>query len=177
VTRSRASVTLALGLALAVGAGGCSRSATVSLKDDPPLQGFIVGGSPDGVALLDGAGERRVVRRDQITGIDHPGSVAATAGLVLLGIGIFVLVTHTGACEARPANCAALAAPPVLGATLLAWGGQTGARSRAAARDTSLALPLPPPPAPKVDRGAAPVDARSGPSPRRRAPAGDSPAP
>jgi hypothetical protein len=58
VRASPASVTLALGLALAVGVDGCSRSATVSLKEDPPLQGFIVGGSPDGVALLDGAGER-----------------------------------------------------------------------------------------------------------------------
>jgi hypothetical protein len=61
---------------------GCT-PATIHLYRHPRLQGDILGGSEESLAVLDMHGERHVVRREDITDIDHPGTGLEVIGGIL----------------------------------------------------------------------------------------------
>jgi hypothetical protein len=141
-TRGLRGCSITVLVALALAASGCSTTATIYRRDEPPLEARIVGGSPDSLLVAERPHERTVVPRDRVTTIRHPGVIASTTGMVVF-VGSLVaplfLWGHGCLLDDRE-PCVATSAIGVAGLATLVWGAVMLSRSRRAERDTSLVL-------------------------------------
>jgi hypothetical protein len=81
----------ALTAMLALAAGGCGTTATITNRDGTRYEVEIVRSTPSELIVATRAGERPIAR-DRIRDIDHPGNVAVLAGSVLLTAGVVSLL-------------------------------------------------------------------------------------
>jgi hypothetical protein len=129
-------------VALALAASGCSSTATIYRRDEPPLEARIVGGSPDSLLVAERPHQRTVVPRDSVTTIRHPGVIASTTGMVLF-VGSLITPVFLWGTECvldGQDRCVATSAIGTVGLAMLVWGAIKLSRSRRAERDTSLVL-------------------------------------
>lgn len=140
--------TIGAGLLLAM--MGCSTTSTIVRIHERPLEGDIVGGSPDAIFVQTDSGREYEIERDEVSSIDFPGNVHRNAGLAVLAYGAVNIALGMSECNERTddkaAFCVGVFTPAAIGLGLIAWGlavhhGQTSAvadtsrRSRAKPRD------------------------------------------
>jgi len=101
---------------------GCGSSATIALKGGQFVEGQIIAGDRESIYVDTGEAETNVPRR-RIVDVDHPGNVAATAGIVLAPYGVLNIAVGYSKCNEQGfAFCAGLFAPAVLGFALTSYG-------------------------------------------------------
>jgi hypothetical protein len=112
--------TIAIGL-------GCGTTATLTLRNGLNMEGRIEGSSRTGVRV----GQTEVARSD-IADIDHPGNVAMTIGLVLVGCGLVDTII-VAAADVDPLYYLNTLPEYAVGLGLSIWGGVVwgGSTSRA----------------------------------------------
>jgi hypothetical protein len=102
---------------------GCSTTATISRRNDVPIEAEIAGGSRQSIFIVDDTGRRYEVPRETITDVDYPGNVHAGIGGGILGYGIVNIALGVSECDSLgAAYCAGVFTPAIVGALLLAWG-------------------------------------------------------
>ncbi|WP_044191308.1 hypothetical protein [Hyalangium minutum] len=127
---------------------GCSTTATVSLFDGRRFEAKIRHSDPDEVVVETQSGWVVPIPRLEISGIDHPGNVAAVAGGLVGAYGAVGLVRKLGSCDENQipeVACVASFIPVTVGTSMLVWGLVTWFGStRAASPQNSGAVPNPP---------------------------------
>ena len=120
---------------------GCT-PATIHRYQQSPVKGKIIGGSEDSLAIEDEWGEQ-VIRREDITDIDHPGTGLEIIGAIVAVVGTVFFFEHEGDCNNRPiaqTTCLRLVLAPLTGLTMFFGGAEEYRRSEAATADHSLVL-------------------------------------
>jgi hypothetical protein len=125
---------------------GCGTTATIVRTDGGQVEGRISGGSFDEIWLVDGKGRERRIPRNEIVDIDHPGAIAAGAGVALLVLGLLSIHDNGPHCTERGGTaCMQAFAPAAIGVFTLAWGGMVYSRSVSRAKQGLANAPEPPP--------------------------------
>lgn len=96
---SAAASALVAALAAALLGVGCT--ATLARAGRPDLRGTIVGADPSYLYVDVPAHGLRAVPRAEVSDIDHPGNVAATAGAVLISAGLGGWLVASAPCSGR----------------------------------------------------------------------------
>jgi len=132
VTRGLALLPLAVTL-------GCT-PATIHRYQQSPVKGKILGGSEESLVLEDQWGERIIPRQD-ITDIDHPGTGLEIWGALLAVAGSVFFYERRGDCShIDQVTCVRLMLPAFAGLTFFFWGAEEYRRSEAATADRSMVL-------------------------------------
>lgn len=125
---------IAAGLLLC--AMGCSTTSTIARISQPPIEGRIVGGSPDTIFVAMDSGREYEIHRDDISSIDFPGNVHRNSGVAVLVYGAANIALGLPKCNERTqdkaAFCTGVFLPAGIGLALVVWGlvvehGQTSA--------------------------------------------------
>jgi hypothetical protein len=137
-------------VALALAASGCSNTATIYRRDEPPLEARIVGGSPDSLLVAERPHQRTVVPRARVVAVRHPGVIVSTTGMVVFVGSLLAPIFLWGpeCVSDGQSRCVATSTIGIAGLAMLVWGAVTLSRSRRAESDTSLVLQ--PPLAPSI---------------------------
>lgn len=131
---------------------GCSTTAKVSLVDGRRFDARIQRSDKEHVVVETKAGWLVPIPRSEIADIDHPGNVAAVAGLLVSAYGALAVAKGVGNCDKNPlgpeVGCASAFFPATVGVSMLIWGLTiwTGSTHAAASSESSGAVPAPPSP-------------------------------
>ncbi len=115
---------------------GCSTTSTIMRVNEPPIEGRIVGGSPDTIFVAMDSGREYEIHRDAISSIDFPGNVHRNSGLAVVAYGAANIAIGLPKCNERTqdkaAFCTGVFLPAGIGLALVVWGlvverGQTSA--------------------------------------------------
>jgi hypothetical protein len=138
---------------LVVGAGllltaGCSTTSTIARIHEGPIEGDIVGGSPDSIFVARDAGGECEIKRDDVSSIDYPGNVHRNAGVAVLVYGGLNIAVGVPKCseqtENKAAFCTGVFIPAAIGLGLIAWGLVVEHGQTSAVADTSRRAPTRP---------------------------------
>lgn len=120
---------------------GCSTTSTIWKVQGPPVEGDIVGGSPESIFVDTDVGREYEIPKDDIARIDYPGNVHANIGLGLFIYGALNIFLGLPECrertEHKTAFCTGVFLPAALGTGLTAWGLLVEHGQKAGTKDTS----------------------------------------
>lgn len=136
---------------------GCSTTSTIARVNGPPIEGNIVGGSPETIFVRSDDDREFEVKRDDISSIDYPGNVHAAIGGGVLGYGALNIAVGMPKCseqtDGKAAYCTGVFLPAAIGLGMIIWGLVVHHGQVAAAEDTSRESLLEnPPPVPTRPR-------------------------
>ena len=116
-------VSMVLGVCLAVFATGCGSNAIITKKGgETPIEAKITRGTSNSI-YVESAGIETGISRESIADIDHPGNVAATIGGVISAYGVVNIIMGAPECDRQgAAYCTGVFAPAVIGGSLLTYG-------------------------------------------------------
>ncbi|HTQ02753.1 MAG TPA: hypothetical protein VMI54_02810 [Polyangiaceae bacterium] len=131
---------------------GCSTTSTITRINEAPVEGDIVGGSPDSIFVRGDNGREYEIPRDDVSDIDYPGNVHTNVGVGVLAYGVLNIAVGMPKCNRQTDNqaayCTGVFLPAAIGAGLIVWGLIVHHGQTAAVADTSRPSTLPPPPPP-----------------------------
>jgi hypothetical protein len=118
----RGMVRMLLAALLLISMAGCGSVATIKLRDSSSIEGEIVGSSNQVVSVETNDGQEQVPRQE-ISDIDHPGNVALTLGVLLMGYGAVNIALGAPKCgEKGAAFCTGVFLPAAVGIPLFGYG-------------------------------------------------------
>jgi hypothetical protein len=128
---------------------GCSTTSTITRTYQGPIEGDIVGGSPDSIFVATDSGREYEISRDDISSIDYPGNVHANVGAGVVVYGGINIALGMPKCNERKddkaAFCTGVFTPAVIGLGMIVWGVVVHYGQTSAVADTSRSSKLKPP--------------------------------
>jgi hypothetical protein len=110
-------------LSTSLAATACSTASTVYRRNDAPVTGELVSGSPRYVVVQGSSGGETRVPKSQIIDVDYPGGGAIGWGIGILAYGILNIAVGAPHCsEKGGAFCTGVFLPAAAGIGLMSWG-------------------------------------------------------